>query len=77
MSWRLHGPPNGQLFGRRRQRATFVATGQNLKTLVDVVDSPLQDGGEVLSIFYGKDILHRFTPILFWVGPSPACESAS
>ena len=73
----LHGPPHGQFFSRRRQRATFVATGQNLKTMVDVVNSPLQDAGEVFPFFYGEDLLQRLTPILFGGGPSPTCKSAS
>ena len=77
MTWRLHGPPYGQFFGRCRQRAAFMTTGQNLKTLVDVVDRPLQDAREVLSFFDGEDILQRFTPILSGVGPPPAGKSAS
>ena len=77
MNWRLHGPPHGQLFGRRRQRAAFMTAGQNLKTLVDVVNGPLQDTREVLSFFDGEDILKRLTPILSGVGPPPAGQSAS
>ena len=43
---------------------------------MNVVNGLLQDVGEVLACFNGKDLLQRQTPIFFRIRPSPAGKSA-
>ena len=42
MIWRLHGPPDGQLFGIGRYRTTVVAAREHAETLVNVRHCLLQ-----------------------------------